>query len=190
MWIYEKKLEYPVRVAGPNPALAKIIVTQYGGPDGEASAGLRYLNQRYTMPLNIAKGTLTDIGTEELAHMEIIGTIFTKLMEGATKEQLQKAGMDAHYVEHAFNPFYIDTTGNPWTAAYIQAKGDPVADLHEDLAAEEKARATYEHLLQLTDDPGVRDTLQFLREREVVHFQRFGETLRAVQEWKDSKKIF
>lgn len=190
MWIYEKKLEYPVKVSGPNPALAKIIVTQYGGPDGESGAALRYLNQRYTMPVNQAKGALTDIGTEELAHMEIIGTIFTQLMKGASKEELRKAGFEGSYVEHGYNPFYMDASGNPFTANSFQAKGDPVADLHEDLAAEQKARATYEHLIQLTDDPGVRDALQFLREREVVHFQRFGELLRIVQEWQDSKKIF
>ena len=190
MWEYEKKLQYPVRVSGPDPAMAKTIITQYGGPDGELAASLRYLTQRFSMPINEAKGTLTDIGTEELAHMEIVGSLFWQLIQGATTEQMKKAGLDPHYVDHGCNPFYVDGTGNPWTAAYIQTKGDIIADLYEDMAAEQKARLTYEHLIQLADDPGVRDVLKFLREREVVHFQRFGETLRIAQEWKESKKVF
>lgn len=190
MWIYEKKLQYPVRVSEPDPALAKKIITQYGGPDGEASASLRYLTQRFSMPLNEAKGTLTDIGTEELAHMEIVGSLFWKLLQGASKEDIEKAGLGGYYVDHGCNPFYIDTSGNPWTASYVQTKGDIIVDLYEDMDAEQKARITYEHLIQLTDDPWVKDVLRFLREREVVHFQRFGETLRIAQEWKDSKKVF
>lgn len=190
MWVYEKKLEYPVRVSNPDPRMAKNIITQYGGPDGESSASLRYLTQRFAMPINEGKATLTDIGTEELAHMEIVGTLFHKLIQGATKEQLKEAGLDGFYVDHGCNPFYIDTSGNPWTAAYVQTKGDIIVDLYEDMAAEQKARITYEHLIQLTDDPWVKDVLKFLREREVVHFQRFGETLRIAQEWKDSKKVF
>ncbi len=190
MWVYEKKLEYPVKVSCPDPRMAKNIITQYGGPDGEASASLQYLTQRFAMPIDEAKATLTDIGTEELAHMEIVGTLFLKLIKGATKKQLEDAGIDGYYVEHDCNPFYIDTAGNPWTASYIQAKGDIIVDLHNDMAAEQKARITYERLIQLTDDPCVKDVLRFLREREVVHFQRFGETLRIAQEWKDSKKIF
>lgn len=140
--------------------------------------------------MNIPKATLTDIGTEELAHMEIVGTLFWKLIEGATKEQIMNAGLDPHYVDHGCNPFYIDGNGVPWTAAYIQTKGDIIVDLYEDMAAEQKARAVYEHLIQLSDDPCVKDVLKFLREREIVHFQRFGETLRIAQEWKESKKLF
>jgi len=190
MWVYEKKLEYPVRVSGPDPKLAKTIITQYGGPDGELAASLRYLTQRYAAPINEAKATLTDIGTEELAHMEIVGAIFWKLIQGATKEQIMEAGLDPHYVDHGCNPFYVNGSGDSWDAKYIQTKGDIIVDLYEDLAAEEKARITYERLIQLSDDPLVNDTLKFLREREVVHFQRFGETLRITQEWKERKKFF
>jgi spore coat protein JC len=190
MWIYEKKLEYPANVSCPDPRMAKLIIEQYGGPDGELAASLRYLTQRYTMPIDQAKGLLTDIGTEELAHLEIIATLVYKLMDGATPDQLKQAGLADYYANHDKALFYVDAVGNPWTATYIQSKGDPIADLHEDMAAEQKARATYENLLNLTDDPCVKDTLRFLREREVVHFQRFGEALRLVQEWKDSKKIF
>ncbi len=190
MWIYEKKLQYPANVSGPDPRFAKYVLTQYGGPDGELGAALRYLNQRYTMPINEAKGLLTDIGTEEFAHMEIIATLFYKLIKGVSPRELEKHGLGSHYVEHGYAPFYQDSSGNPWNAVGIQAKGDPVADLTEDMAAEEKARSTYEHLIKYTDDPCVKDTLKFLREREVVHFQRFGEALRLVQEWQSCKKYY
>jgi len=190
MWIYEKKLEYPVRVSGPNPKLAKIVIEQYGGSDGEAAAANRYLTQRYMMPTGMAKGILTDIGTEEFAHWEIIATLVYKLTKDATPEQIKAAGWEAHYVNHGLDVFLENTAGDPFTAAYIAAKGDPVANLVEDMAAEQKARATYENILNLSDDPLVNDTLKFLREREVVHFQRFGEALRSVQEYVESKKVF
>lgn len=190
MWIYEKKLEYPVRVSGPNPKLAKIIIEQYGGSDGELSAGVRYLTQRYTMPTGMAKGVLTDVGTEELAHFEIVGTIVYKLLKGVTPAQMKAAGMDAYYADFGKGIFPVNAAGNPWTAAYIDAKDDPIANLHEDLAAEQKARAVYENLLNLSDDPCVNDVLKFLREREVVHFQRFGEALDHVQTWMNTKKCF
>lgn len=190
MWIYEKKLQHPVRVSGKDVRMAKNVLTQYGGSDGEVGAALRYLNQRYTMPLNEAKGLLTDIGTEELAHMEMVATLFKKLIAGATRDELIAAGFDGYYVEHDCNPFYVDATGNPWTASGIQAKGDPIADLYEDMAAEQKARVTYENLIKMSDDPLVKDTLRYLRAREVVHFQRFGETLRLVYDWKDRKKVY
>ncbi|MGB4482351.1 MAG: manganese catalase family protein [bacterium] len=190
MWLYEKKLQYPVRVSGPNPWLAKNIITQYGGPDGELSASLRYLTQRYSMPIPEAKGTLTDIGTEELAHMEIVAALVYNLIKDAPLEQIKAAGMDGYYADHDRALYFVDATGNPWTATYIQSKGDPIADLQENMAAEEKARATYEWLINLSDDPLVTDALRFLRMREIVHFQRFGETLRLVQEWTDRKKVF
>ena len=153
-----------------------------GGTDGELSAALRYLNQRYTMPNERAKALLTDIGTEELAHLEIIATLVYKLTKGATPDEMKKAGLGGHYADHDHALFYTDASGNPWTAAYIQAKGDSVADLCEDIAAEEKARATYQYLIQLTDDRGVIDALTYLREREVVHSQRFREALFVVEE--------
>jgi spore coat protein JC len=190
MWTYEKKLEYPVRVSGPNPALAKNIITQYGGPDGELAASLRYLTQRYTMPIPQGKAILTDIGTEELAHMEIVAALVYNLVKDASIEEIKAAGMDGYYADHDKALYFVNATGVPWTATYIQSKGDPVTDLHEDMAAEEKARSTYEYLIQLSDDPCVTDVLRFLREREIVHFQRFGETLQLVHEYNNSKKIF
>lgn len=190
MWIYEKKLEFPVRVSGPNPRLAKYVITQYGGPEGELSASLRYLNMRYTMPTGRAKGVLTDIGTEELAHMEIVATLVYKLLEGASTEAIKAADLGAHYADHDRSLYWENAAGVPWIAAYVSATGDPVADLHENMAAEQKARAVYENLLRLSDDPLVNDTLRWLREREVVHFQRFGETLMYVEDYLKSKKIF
>ena len=190
MWIYEKKLEYPVRVSSTNPRLAKDIITQYGGPDGELAASLRYLTQRYTMPIPQAKAVLTDIGTEELAHMEIVATLVYNLVRNASVNEIIAAGMDPYYVDHDKALYFVNAAGAPWTAAYIQSKGDPIADLHEDMAAEQKARATYEYLINVSDDPDVTDTLRFLREREVVHFQRFGETLNLVHDWMSSKKVF
>jgi len=181
MWVYEKRLEHPVRVCGPDPRFAKCVITQYGGPDGELSASLRYLNQRYTMPTGKAKALLTDIGTEELAHMEIIASLVYKLIDGAPPEEMERAGLGGHYAQHDHALFWQDANGVPWSAKYIATLGDPVADLTEDMAAEQKARATYENLIHLTDDPLVKDVLKFLREREVVHFQRFGETLNDIQ---------
>lgn len=190
MWIYEKKLEYPIRVSYTNPRLAKEIITQYGGPDGELAASLRYLTQRYTMPIPQAKAVLTDIGTEELAHMEVVAALVYNLIKNATVEEIKAAGLDDYYADHDKALYFVNAAGAPWVASYIQSKGDPVADLHEDMAAEQKARSTYEYLIRLSDDPDVTDALRFLREREVVHFQRFGETLNLVHEWMDSKKVF
>lgn len=182
MWIYEKKLQIPVRVEKCNLEIAKYLITQYGGPDGELSAALRYLNQRYSMPNERAKALLTDIGTEEMAHLEVIATLVYKLVKDATPDEMKAAGLGAHFADHERALFYTDASGNPWTASYIQAKGDPIADLAEDIAAEEKARATYEALIKLTDDRGVIDALTYLREREVVHSQRFREALYLVEE--------
>ncbi len=190
MWIYEKKLQYPVKVNGTNPALAKMLLTQYGGPDGELSAALRYLTQRFTMPTNNTKAIVTDIGTEELAHLEIIGTLCYKLTKDADREDLIAGGYEAAFIEHGKAVYYQDATGNPWSATYIQAKDDPISDLTEDMAAEQKARVAYNHLIDFTDDPDVKDVLRFLREREIVHFQRFGEALNQVQDNYAIKKVF
>lgn len=182
MWYYVKTLEYPVNLKSSDLKMAKLLITQYGGPDGELGAALRYLNQRYSMPTNKAKGLLTDIGTEEMAHVEILGTMVYQLMDNASIADIKAAGLYGHYADHGKALFYTDATGNPWTATYIQAKGDVIADLHENMAAEQKARATYEWLLNLTDDYEIRKILGFLREREVVHYQRFGEALMNVQD--------
>lgn len=190
MWVYEKKLEYPVRVSGPDARMAKNIITQYGGPDGELGASLRYLTQRYTMPIPQAKAILTDIGTEELAHMEIVAALVYNLLKDAPLDDIKRAGLDGYYADHDRAVYFVNASGVPWTAAYIQSKGDPVTDLHEDMAAEQKARSTYEYLINLADDPCVKDVLRWLREREVVHFQRFGETLDIVQDCLTRKKVF
>lgn len=189
MWMYEKKLQRPIRIEKPDLQAAKYLITQYGGPDGELSAALRYLNQRYSMPNKKAKAILTDIGTEELGHLEMIATMVYKLVKDATPEQMKAAGLGAHYADHDNALFYVDAAGNPWTAAYIQAKGDPIADIVEDIAAEEKARATYENLIKLTDDPGLVDALKFLRAREVVHSQRFREVLYLIREDKNLRNV-
>ncbi|CUH97585.1 Protein CotJC [Propionispora sp. 2/2-37] len=183
MWIYEKKMQNTIKVSRPDVCFAKLVITQYGGPDGELSASLRYLNQRYSMPTDTAKATLTDIGTEELAHMEMIAGLVYKLTEGACCEDYEKAGWGGQFVQHDNGLFWSDANGVPWSAKYIACLGDPITDLTEDMAAEQKARSTYEHLIACTDDPCVKETLRFLWQREVVHFQRFGETLNTVQEW-------
>jgi spore coat protein JC len=183
MWIYEKKLQVPVKVSCTNVKLAKLITAQYGGPDGELSASLRYLNQRYSMPTDMTRALLTDVGTEELAHMEIIATLVHKLTEHASCKDFKEAGWEAQYVQHGGGLFWADVNGTPWSASYLGTLGDPITDLTEDLAAEQKARATYEHLICCSDDPCVNDVLRFLWEREIVHIQRFGEALEATQEW-------
>lgn len=177
MWVYEKKMEYPAKICTTNPKLAKVVITQYGGPDGELAASLRYLTQRYSMPTPQTKALLTDIGTEELAHMEIVATLVFNLVKDASIEQIKAAGLDGYYADHDKALYFVNGDGVPWTAAYIQSKGDPITDLHEDMAAEQKARSTYEYLIQLSDDPGVTETLRWLRQREIVHYQRFGEAL-------------
>ena len=190
MWIYEKKLEYPAKICGTNPKLAKVIITQYGGPDGELAASLRYLTQRYTMPTGRSKAILNDIGTEELAHMEIVATLVYNLIKDASIEQIKAAGMEGYYADHDKALYFVNGDGVPWVAAYIQSKGDPITDLHENMAAEQKARSTYEYLINLSDDPGVTETLRWLREREIVHYQRFGETLQHLYDYYNSKRIF
>lgn len=189
MWQYEKKLQYPVNIKNPDAKAAKIIISQLGGPDGELSASLRYLNQRYTMPYGEIIGTLTDIATEELAHVEMVSAILYQLTKGLPVEEIKKAGMDIYFVDHTAGIYPIAASGVPFRADYFGVKGDTYADLHEDLAAEQKARVTYDNILRLVDDPDVKDPIRFLRERELVHFQRFGEALRIAQE-KDSYRNF
>lgn len=190
MWQYEKKLQYPVKIATPNPTLAKVIISQLGGPDGELGASMRYLNQRYSAPCREVQAMLSDIGTEELAHMEMISAILYQLTRNLSIKQIKEAGFDAYFVDHTTGIYPQAASGVPFTAAYFQSKGDPLTDLHEDLAAEQKARTTYDNLLRLIDDPDVRDPIKFLREREVVHFQRFGEGLRIVQDMLDAKNFY
>ena len=190
MWEYEKKLQYPVKIKNPNPKLAKIIITQYGGPDGEMSASLRYLSQRYSMPYSELKGILTDIGTEELAHFEMIAAMVHQLTRNMTPEEIVKSGFDTYFVDHTAGVWPQAASGAPWTAAYIQSKGDVITDLHEDMAAEQKARTTYDNLLRLIDDPDIREPLKFLRTREIVHYQRFGEGLRIATDNLNSQNFY
>ncbi len=190
MFVYEKKLQYPVKIANPNPALAKFIISQYGGPDGELGASLRYLSQRYSMPYPELKGLLTDIGTEELGHLEMIGAIVHQLTRKMTPEEIKKSGFDAYFVDHTAGVYPQFASGTPWTAATMQVSGDVIADLSEDMAAEQKARKTYDNILRLSDDPDVNNVIRFLREREVVHYQRFGEGLRRTLEKLDEKNFY
>ena len=179
MFVYEKKLQYPVKIKNPNPKLAMAIISQYGGPDGELGASLRYLSQRYSMPYPELKGLLTDIGTEELGHLEMVGTIVHQLTRELTPEQLKEGGFDTYFVDHTAGVFPQFASGYPWSASTMQVTGDTIADLTEDLAAEQKARVTYDNILRLSDDPDVSDVIKFLRAREIVHFQRFGEAKRT-----------
>ena len=191
MWTYNKMLQYPINIKNPNAKLAKFIISQYGGPDGELAASLRYLSQRFAMPSQIAKATLNDIGTEELAHLEMVGTLVHQLTEGVCPEELKKAGLGPYYTDHGVDVYPQSAAGVPFTAAYLACKGDIIANLQEDLAAEQKARATYEKLIDLCrDEPDVVDPLRYLREREIVHFQRFGEALRGVQDKLAEKKFY
>jgi len=190
MWIYEKKLQYPVKIKACNPKLAQIIISQYGGPDGELGASLRYLSQRYTMPWDVAKGALTDIGTEELAHLEMVGSIVHQLTRNLSPDEIERQGFGTYFVDHTTGVYPQAASGMPWTAASMQVKGDPITDLHENMAAEMKAKTTYDNILRLSDDPDVNDVIRFLRQREIVHYQRFGELLRHVQDELDSKNFF
>ena len=190
MFVYEKKLQYPVKIANCNPKLASLIITQYGGPDGELGASLRYLSQRYSMPYPELKGLLTDIGTEELGHLEMIGTIVHQLTRKLTDDQRKEAGFAPYFVDHTQGVYPQAASGVPWSAAMMQVKGDPITDLAEDMAAEQKARTTYDNILRLSDDPDVNDVIKFLRAREVVHFQRFGEAMEKLRENLNRKNIY
>lgn len=190
MWQYEKKLQYPVKIKNPNPRLAGVIISQLGGPDGELGAATRYLNQRYTMPSGEAIGMLTDIGSEELGHCEMIAAILYQLTRNLTPEEIMAGGFDKYFVDHTTGIYPQAASGVPFSASSLQSKGDVIADLMEDLAAEQKARVTYDNILRLSDDPDVNDVIRFLRQREVVHFQRFGDTLRRTQEQLDQKNYY
>ena len=190
MFMYSKKLQYPVRIKNPNPALAKIIISQYGGPDGELGASLRYLSQRYSMPYPELKGLLTDIGVEELGHLEMIGAIVHQLTRNMTVEQVKAAGFSDYFVDHTASVYPVAASGAPFSAVCMAVKGDVIADLTEDMGAEQKARVTYDNILRLSDDPDVNDVIRFLREREIVHYQRFGEALRLASEKMDQKNIY
>ncbi|MCD8332356.1 MAG: manganese catalase family protein [Oscillospiraceae bacterium] len=190
MFIYEKKLQYPVKIKNCSPRLASVIISQYGGPDGELGASLRYLSQRYSMPYPELKAVLTDIGTEELGHLEMIGAIVHQLTRDLNEEQIKTAGFDTYFVDRTTGVYPTAASGFPWSAASMAVKGDVIADLAEDMAAEQKARVTYDNILRLSDDPDVNDVIRFLREREVVHFQRFGEAVRLAKEKMDQKNIY
>ncbi len=190
MFEYQKKLQYPVRISHPNPKLASIIISQYGGPDGELGASLRYLSQRYSMPYPELKALLTDIGTEELGHLEMIGAIVHQLTRNLSDSQIEDSSFAPYFVDHTTGVYPTSASGSPWSAATLEVKGDPMADLTEDLAAEQKARVTYDNILRLSDDPEVNDVIKFLREREIVHFQRFGEAIQTLRERLNQKNVY
>ena len=190
MWRYEKRLQYPVKISQPNPKRAQFIMSQYGGPDGEMGASMRYLSQRYAMPYDVAKASLTDIGTEELAHLEIVAAIVHQLTRNLTPQEIEDSGFGPYYIDHTTGIWPQAAGGIPFNACEFQSKGDPITDLFEDLAAEQKARSTYDNILRVVKDPEVCDPIRYLRAREVVHFQRFGETLRHVQDQLNSKNFY
>ena len=190
MWQYQKRLEYPVNIKNTNPKLAQLIVAQYGGPNGELGASLRYLSQRYSMPDEVSKALLTDIGTEELGHLEMVGTIVHQLTRNLTVDQIKEAGFDTYFVDHTTGIYPIAASGQAFSALTFQSTGDPIADLTEDLAAEQKARVTYDNILRISDDPDVNDAIRFLREREIVHFQRFGEAIELLRRRLDEKNVY
>ena len=190
MWQYKKTLQYPVKIATPNPTIAQLIISQYGGPDGELGASMRYLSQRFAMPHPELKALLTDVGTEELAHLEMVSAMVYQLTRNLTEQQIKDCGFAPYFVDHTTGVYPQAASGLPWRAEYIGSKGDVLTDLHEDLAAEQKARTTYDNLIRLIDDPDVLDPLRFLREREIVHYQRFGEGLRLATERMNSKNFY
>lgn len=190
MFSYDKKLQYPVKIQNPNPNLAKIILTQYGGPDGELGASLRYLSQRYSMPFDELRGLLTDIGVEELGHLEIVGAIVHQLTRNMKDEQIKDPAFAPYFVDHTTGVYPVSAAGTPWSAATMQVTGDPITDLTEDLAAEQKARTTYDNILRISDDPDVNDAIKFLRAREIVHFQRFGEAIQLLRDKLNQKNVY
>ena len=190
MWTYDRKLQYPINIKNPNPAMAKFIISQYGGPDGEIGASLRYLTQRYSMPYPEVAAVLTDVGTEEIGHFEMVAAIVHQLTRDMTIEQIKEAGFEDYFVDHTAGIYAQAAAGFPFDALCFASKGDAITDLTEDLAAEQKARTTYDNILRLVDDPDVIEPIKVLRAREVVHFQRFGEALRIVQDRLDSKNFY
>lgn len=190
MFIYQKKLQYPVKIAHPNPKLASIIISQYGGPDGELGASMRYLSQRYSMPFDEQKGLLTDIGVEELGHLEMVAAIIHQLTRNLKDREIENSPLAQYFVDHTNGVYPTAASGFPWTAASMQVKGDPIADLTEDMGAEQKARVTYDNILRLSDDPDVNDVIKFLRQREVVHFQRFGESMEQLRQKLNQKNVY
>ena len=190
MFVYEKRLQYPIKIKNSNPELAKLIISQYGGPHGELGASLRYLSQRYGMPYPELKAILTDIGTEELGHLEMVGTIVYQLTRNLSMDEIKKSGFGDYFIDHTTGVYPTAASGAPFSANTIAVTGDPIADLNENLAAEQKARLTYDNILRFADDPDVRDPIRFLRERELVHYQRFGECLRLVQDRLNCKNFY
>lgn len=190
MFVYEKRLQFPIKIEHPNPKLASVIISQYGGPDGELGASLRYLSQRFSMPNPRLKALLTDIGTEELGHLEMVGTLVHQLTRNLSDSQIQDSAFAPYFVDHTTGVYPTAASGFPWSAASIGVKGDPITDLTEDLAAEQKARTTYDNILRLSDDPDVNNVIKFLRAREVVHFQRFGEALELLKDELDRKNVY
>lgn len=190
MFVYQKKLQYPVKIARPNPRLASIIISQYGGPDGELGAAMRYLSQRYSMPFDEQKGLLTDIGVEELGHLEMVAAIVHQLTRNLKDKEIENSPLAQYYVDHTNGVYPTSASGFPWSAASMQVKGDPIADLAEDMGAEQKARVTYDNILRLSDDPDVNDVIKFLRQREVVHFQRFGESMEQLRDKLNKKNVY
>lgn len=190
MWTYDKKLQFPVKIKNPDLRAAKIIISQLGGPDGELAASMRYLHQRYAMPYNEVVGILTDVGTEELAHLEMISAILYQLTRNISPEEIKETGFDTYFVDHTSGIYPVSAGGVPFSAKYFQSKGDIITDLVEDLAAEQKARTTYDNILRLVDDPDVREPIKFLRAREIVHFQRFGDALRITQDNLNTKNFY
>ena len=190
MWTYERRLQYPVKITKCDPKIAQIIISQYGGPDGEMGASMRYLSQRYSCKNRKVAGLMTDIATEEISHLEIVAAIVHQLTKDLTPEQIAASGFDKYYVDHTLGIWPQAAGGIPFNACEFQSKGDPVTDLVEDMAAEQKARTTYDNILRLVKDPEVCDPIRFLREREVVHFQRFGEGLRIIQDELNFKNFY
>ena len=190
MWIYDKKLQYPVKIKNPNKNYANIIISQLGGPDGELGASMRYLHQRYSSPNDKVTGILTDVGTEELAHLEMIAAILYQLTRDLTPDEIAGSPFATYFVDHTTGVYPVAASGVPFDMKYVGVKGDIITDLNEDLAAEQKARTTYDNILRLIDDPDVRDPIKFLREREIVHYQRFGDALRITQDTLDSKNFY
>ena len=190
MWNYEKRLQYPVNITQTNAKLAQVIMSQFGGPDGELAASMRYLSQRYAMPYREVQGILTDIGTEELAHMEMVSAIIHQLTRNLSPEEIKAGGFEKYYVDHTLGIWPQSAGGVPNSSTFFQSKGDPITDLFEDMAAEQKARTTYDNILRLVKDAEIADPIRFLRQREIVHFQRFGESLRIVQDQLDSNNYY